>query len=162
MNNQDFKIRVAQRRDIPAMVALSYTKRRDYEKAQPQFWRYAEGAEEVQTKWFTELLTKDDHMLLVAKIDEQVAGFVIGRLMKAPEVYDPQGLTLMIDDFCIEENQKWQEVGGLLLAELRKLGKEQGASQVLVVCGAHDEPKRQFLRDLGLNVASEWYVGGIS
>lgn len=43
------KIKASQatKTDITAMVDLSYQKRRAYEKAQPQFWRYADGAEEV-------------------------------------------------------------------------------------------------------------------
>lgn len=36
------------------------------------------------------------------------------------------------------------------------------ASQILVVCGTHDDPKHPFLRSLGLNVAFEWYVGEIA
>ena len=95
------KIKVAQatKTDVASMVNLSYQKRRAYEKAQPQFWRYAEGAEEGQGKWFEELLGHDDHIILVAKSDTETIGFIIGRLVKAPEVYDPGGLTLMIDDF---------------------------------------------------------------
>jgi hypothetical protein len=38
-------IRPATPQDIDALVSLSYEKRRAYEKAQRQFWRYAEGAE---------------------------------------------------------------------------------------------------------------------
>jgi hypothetical protein len=38
---------------------------------------------------------------------------------------------------------------------------EQLCRQILVVCGVHDEPKRGFLTNMGLAVASEWYVGTI-
>ena len=34
--------------DIPEMVALSYIKRKNAEKAQAQFWKIAKGAEEIQ------------------------------------------------------------------------------------------------------------------
>ncbi|HJD62028.1 MAG TPA: hypothetical protein LFW14_00180 [Rickettsia endosymbiont of Degeeriella rufa] len=50
--NNNNAIRFANSDDIDAMVALSYTKRRAYEKVQPQFWRYKQGAEKLQAKWF--------------------------------------------------------------------------------------------------------------
>ena len=43
--------------DTLAMVSLSKAKRKLYEKAQPQFWRYAgEEGDKAQEKWFKELL----------------------------------------------------------------------------------------------------------
>ncbi|WCR57421.1 hypothetical protein [Rickettsia asembonensis] len=39
-------------------------------------------------------------------------GFIIGRLIEAPEVYDPKGLILIIDDFCVETENDWSFVGG--------------------------------------------------
>jgi predicted acetyltransferase len=47
---QEVKTRLAIINDIPNMVALSYEKRRNYEKFQPQFWRYAENAEDIQKR----------------------------------------------------------------------------------------------------------------
>jgi hypothetical protein len=71
--------------DLAEMVALSYKKRRDYESAQPQFWRYAIGAEEVQSKWFEKLLENKNAILLVAKSETKIVGFAIGQLVPAPE-----------------------------------------------------------------------------
>ena len=45
--------------------------------------------------------------------------------------------------------------------EIKAIAKLRGAAQVLIVCGAHDEPKRRFFKNIGLTVASEWYVGSI-
>jgi GNAT superfamily N-acetyltransferase len=150
-------IRPATLADISGMVALSDLKRREYEKAQPQFWRRAEKANETQAEWFTELLTSANHILLVAEDAHHIKGFIIGELKPAPEVYDPGGLTLMIDDFCVE-NAEWDSIGKPLLHALQQQAKQQGAVQTLVVCGHHDEPKREFLKREGLIVASEWYV----
>ncbi|MEN8236108.1 MAG: GNAT family N-acetyltransferase [Pseudomonadota bacterium] len=155
-------IRSAQRSDIPTMVALSHAKRLSYEKAHPQFWRHATDANKAQSRWFETLITQEDHLLLVAESHGQVVGFVIGRLMKVPEVYDPGGLTLMVDDFCVEDLYLWPSIGNRLVDELKAQAKIKGATQILVVCGAHDQPKRCFLKRLGLSVASEWYVGGLN
>ena len=157
VSNIDVSIRNATVLDVPFMVALSLEKRLAYEKAQPQFWRYAKGAETVQQEWFEELLNAKDHIILVA----ESLGFVIGRLVKAPEVYDPGGLTLMIDDFCVKTSSDWGSVGSLLINNLKLLAQEKGATQILVVVGHHDEMKRSFVTNLGLKMASEWYVGSI-
>lgn len=153
------KIRKATKSDIEAMVALSHIKRKAYEQAQPQFWKYAAGAEIVQSRWFTDLLTRDDHILLVAEASS-IKGFIIGRLCPAPEVYDPGGLTLMIDDFCVQ-NSDWEKIGSALIDAIKSLGKENGAVQILVVSGAHDKEKLDFLIAKGLSCASHWYVGEI-
>lgn len=154
-------IRLATPADVASMVALSDQKRQAYEQAQPQFWRRAEKANEEQVKWFEWLLSKEIHILLIAEINYQIVGFIIGELKSAPEVYDPGGLTLMIDDFCVERPELWRTVGKQLLHELQHQEKQRGAIQTLVVCGHHDEPKRHFLKQEGLSIASEWYVGEI-
>ena len=159
--DKEILVRPASLSDITYMVALSYSKRRAYEKAQPQFWRYAEGAEELQSKWLSELLSRDDYILLVAATENKVLGFIIGQLVKAPEVYNPGGLTLMIDDFCVETAADWSSIGDALLTKLKQLAKEKSVTQLVLVTGHHDEPKREFLRDSGLACVSEWYLGEI-
>jgi RimJ/RimL family protein N-acetyltransferase len=156
---REYAIRSAKIRDINDIVALSCEKRRDYEKTQPQFWRHAEGAEEAQAKWFECLMSKGIGIFLVAKLQDRIVGFIRGQFQNAPEVYDPGGLTLMIDDFCVEKPDLWPTAGQQLLQELKVQAKQERASQVLVVSGHHDEPKRQFLKSQGLEIASEWFVG---
>ena len=150
--------------DIDGMVSLSRSKRLEYEKAQPQFWRYAgEAGDNAQEKWFKELLEDKNYLMFTAASNTQeILGFVIGRLMHAPEVYDPGGLTLMIDDFCMKSENLWESVGNKLVEVIKFEAKSRGASQILVVCGAHDYTKRQFLKEQNLSIASEWFVGNIN
>jgi chloramphenicol 3-O phosphotransferase len=158
-----FAVRTSQLSDIDAMVSLSKAKRLSYEKAQPQFWRYAgEEGDNMQRKWFKQLLEDTNHVMFTAESDaKEILGFVIGKLMPAPEVYNPGGLTLMIDDFCVQSKNLWQSVGASLIEETKATANARGATQILVVCGAHDHPKRKFLSQQNLQVASEWFVGGI-
>lgn len=158
-----FVVRTSQLSDISGMVSLSKAKRMLYEKAQPQFWRYAgEEGDNTQRKWFKQLLEDKNYVMFTAESDTQeILGFIIGRLMPAPEVYNPGGLTLMIDDFCVQSENLWQSVGHELIEETKAAAKSRGATQILVVCGAHDLPKRKFLSEQNLSIASEWFVGGI-
>lgn len=158
-----FTVCTSELTDISAMASLSKAKRLAYEKAQPKFWRYA-GAEgdKAQEKWFKELLEDKNYVMFTAESDTQeILGFVIGKLMPAPEVYNPGGLTLMIDDFCVQSENLWQSVGHELIEKIKAAATVKGATQTLVVCGAHDHPKRKLLIDQNLQVASEWWVGGI-
>lgn len=81
--------------------------------------------------------------------------------MKAPEAYDPGGLTLMIDDFCVKAPELWNTVGKSLINKIKIIVKAKGAEQILIVAGAHDQAKVQFLRSIVLSIASEWYIGSI-
>jgi hypothetical protein len=151
-------IRKSAIKDIKAMVLLSEQKRSEYAEAQPQFLKKAKNANEIQEKWFEELLERKDYFLYVAEEEiSQILGFIIGRIVPAPEVYSPGGMTMMIDDFCVKNSDDWDTMGTNLIDTLRNVSKN--VAQLLVVCGAHDEPKRKFLKKIGLSVASEWYVG---
>lgn len=158
-----FTIRRSGLSDIEAMVSLSKAKRLAYEKAQPQFWRYAgESGDHAQGTWLKELLRTENYLMFTAESNTQeILGFIIGKLMPAPEVYNPGGLTLMIDDFCMKSENLWQSVGAVLIEAIKGPAKAKGALQILVVCGAHDYLKRRFLVEQNLSISSEWFVGGI-
>lgn len=163
MPDLSFHIDLANINDIDKMVLLSKAKRLAYEKAQPMFWAYAgEEGDEKQKAWFKTLLSNPDYLMLTAKDTNQVlVGFVIGKLIEAPEVYQPGGLTLLIDDFCVVDTKLWSTVGRDLMNVIKKLAQEKGATQVVVVCGAHDQLKSHFLKDNQLSIVTNWYWGKI-
>lgn len=157
-------IRSSELSDIERMASLSKAKRLSYEKVQPQFWRHAgDIGDFAQKEWFQDLLGRDDYLMFTAENENQeMLGFAIGRLMSAPDVYNPGGLTLMIDDFCVKSDSLWQPIGGMLIEAMKASAKTKEGAQILVVCGAHDHAKRGFLREQNLSIASEWFVGSIA
>ncbi|HXF63946.1 MAG TPA: hypothetical protein VNK95_20140 [Caldilineaceae bacterium] len=165
-NAHAYRIRPAVADEAPAMVALSEQKRTQYAAFQPVFWRKAANAAEVQTAHFRRLLNQDNVLALVAAQEDKpsapLLGFVIATLIPAPPVYDPGGLTCVIDDFCVADEGAWQTVGRVLLDAVTEQAVTRGAVQVVVVCGHLDEPKRAMLREAGLRIASEWYVKPIA
>jgi ribosomal protein S18 acetylase RimI-like enzyme len=140
--------------DIDWMVELSHQKRLVYSKEQPNFWKIAKISDEIQKKYFEKELKNDD---VIALIYEEKQGFIIGKLVTPPEVYDA-GLTLMIDDFCIKSGDLWMTIGKELLDECQKRAKNMGAKQILVVCGNHDMQKFSLLETMNMNIASRWYT----
>ena len=158
---ESFTVRDAKKSDLSQMVTLSSEKRLAYEKAEPQFWKRSVNADELQLEWFNKILEDKNHILLVGLIKNKIEGFIIGNLILAPSVYNPGGLTLMIDDFCVRTSLLWNSLGRDLLKEIKNRGKNNQAVQVLVVAGHHDKEKIDFLKKVKLSVVSEWYIGNI-
>ncbi len=152
-------VRKARNTDVAQMVSLSEEKRSAYESFQPVFWRKAPNSAEIQSTYFKRLLLRDDHIFLVCEHAGAVNGFIIGAVGPAPGVYDPGGLSCTIDDFCVSSAAAWEIEGKALLEEGQKYAKQMGAVQIVVICGQKDVPKRSFLCELQLSVASEWYTG---
>ena len=157
------KINFAQNNDIDWMVDLSEIKRSTYEKFQPSFWKKNPDSQQIQRQYFAELLT-DSKIIALALNDK--SGFIIGKIIDAPAVYDA-GLTLMIDDFCIVNNYSynsnpWLYFGQILLDEIIKIAKVKGIKQILVVSGNHDADKTEFLTKNNLAIASLWLTKTIS
>lgn len=127
----------ATKSDIASMVILSYQQKQTYEKTQGSFLRHAEGSKDAQRECFKELLNDNDHIILVAKSDTEILGFIIGNLVKNSEAYNPDIPNLMIEDFCVKLEGDWQPVGLKLVNDIRAIAKEKGASRFYVVPEAH-------------------------
>ena len=147
--------------DVDEVAALADTRRREYELRQPLFWRPAEDALDRHRTYLHALVEAEDHVFLVARRAGRLSGFIIGRLVPAPPVYEPGGLTCLVDDFVVAEQDEWASLGVALLRALADHARERGAVQAVVVTGHHDEAKRRALRTAGLTVASEWWVAAI-
>jgi ribosomal protein S18 acetylase RimI-like enzyme len=147
--------------DVDDVAALAAGRRNDYELQQPRFWRQAEDALTRHTSYLHGLIDEPEHIFLVTGDGERVRGFVIGRLVPAPPVYDPAGLTCLVDDLAVESADAWEPVGLRLLRDVSRAAAARGAVQVVVVSGRHDEPKRRALQAAGLVPATEWWIGSV-
>ena len=67
----------------------------------------------------------------------------------------------MVDDFCVSAPVR-NDVGSQLLNKIKLLAEIKGARQIVVVSGAHDQFKREFLKNHGLRIVTEWHIGEIS
>jgi GNAT superfamily N-acetyltransferase len=148
-------VRPASEVDLAQVVALSAEVRSRLALFDPHFWRPHAAADETQLAWFSYLLQDPGHVVLVA--DEEsgagLGGFIIGRLMDAPPVYDPGGRACMVDDFA------WRSSGAAeeLLAAAKAWAVEQHAVTLVVVTAVADRVRRDVLHDAGLHATSEWW-----
>ncbi|HEY5987183.1 MAG TPA: hypothetical protein VIV12_12535 [Streptosporangiaceae bacterium] len=140
------------------MTALATVRREQYARYQSLFWRPAADAQDKHRPYLASLVASSEIITLVSEEAGQLTGFLIATLTQAPPVYDPGGLTCLIDDFVVVPAGKWRTTGaGLLRAGLAEAAR-RGALQAVVVTGHRDQPKRRVLRSCGLEVASEWWV----
>jgi len=144
--------------DVEQVEAIAENRRQRYATFQPQFRRVAPGAVEKHAAFLRVLALDDSVVSLVSTHHATVTGYVIGRLVPPPPVYDPGGPSGYIDDFALADGADWEVLGVALLREVTKLLAAMGAAQAVVVCGAHDTQKKRALESAGLGVASEWYV----
>lgn len=143
------------------MGALSRVKRLRYKNFSPVFWNPSETGDESQKDFFRKLISDENHIVIVADEGEGLSGFIIGSIKEAPPVYDPGGKVCLIDDYVVTSSEQWATVGEALKEGLEKACKLKGVTISVTVCGAKDQPKREFIRSRGEQVASEWYINVI-
>ena len=148
-------IRPAAPGDLNRILALAEAQREEYAGFQPRFWRPAADAAEVQRAYLLGLIEDGD---AVALVSEPSFGYAFGTLLAAPPVYE-RGPACLVVDFAVEDRQLWPRVGVELLAAVRVMARDRGATDVVVVTARLDGPKRAALTAAGLVPASEWWVG---
>jgi GNAT superfamily N-acetyltransferase len=152
------EVRSAVSGDVDVVVRLAAARRTQYETYQPVLWRPAADAAARQRPYLAALIDDPAVISLVAVTDRGVAGFAIATLAAAPPVYDPGGLTCLVDDFSVADPRDWPTVGVALLRAVSRAAQDRGAAQVVVVTAQQDEAKRAVLAASGLSVASEGWV----
>lgn len=153
------KVRAASVDDAGRMAELAQLKREEYERHAPVLFRPKRGVRDLHRAFLASRIESEKHIALVHEADDgHVNGFLIASLVPAPPVYEPGGLTALVDDFTVEIPRLWPVVGRSLLDAAIGEAEPRGAVQTVVVCGAHDQPKREMLVDAGHFVASEWFT----
>lgn len=151
-------IREANQDDLAAMVALIEAHRAQLEQWQPRFWKRADGSAEMTRQWFGHLIAQDANLGLVHETDGTIDGFLIATIVPAPPVYDPGGLTCLIDDFALASDDLWPTVGDALVQRASAWSKEKGASQTVIIAPlAHDE-KIAFVKTRQMTPSASWWV----
>jgi ribosomal protein S18 acetylase RimI-like enzyme len=151
-------IRIGQRDDLPACVAILEKMRARYQTYEPQFWKRAEDAPAKSAMFLNYLIAQDTTLFLVAESGGAITGFITAKPQPVPPVFVP-GATAFVDDFCVAENADWLEIGAALLRAARKTLQERGFEQIVVVTAYRDDGKMRMLKQENLSLASAWWVG---
>jgi GNAT superfamily N-acetyltransferase len=152
------KIEVATAADVEPMVRLSEAFRSTLSGYSPVFWRKADDSFARQVAWFRIVVAQQDMLCLVARVEDELRGFAMGRLTTAPPVYAPGGPVCLIDDFCVTTDAEWPSVGAALLDAVESRARERGAVLSVIVCPHLAREKRAFLNARRFTTTAEWSV----
>lgn len=111
----DRAIRPATALDLEAILDLAQARRQQYAGYQPAFWRPAADAVQRQRPYLARLIDDEGVLTLVSGPVGEITGYLVGQLVSAPPVYDPGGLTCLIDDFAVLDAADWATLGSALL-----------------------------------------------
>ena len=100
---------------------------------------------EVVSQRIEKILQRDDHLLLVAKIDDQVVGFCHGYLRLLTEVVE----AIEIGGLAVTEEHRGKGVAKQLVTAIEDWAKTMGCSQVVLASNIIRTNAHAFYEHLG-------------
>ena len=97
------------------MLDLAEAKRVDFGRHSPVFHRAAPDVHERQEPYFLGLIEDSSTTVMVHDSKERIDGFIIALLVSPPPVYDPGGLSRLIDDLVVLSPKNWPQTGSELV-----------------------------------------------
>ncbi len=141
-------VRTLETDDCSWAAGLIDDRRRQYAEYSPRFWNPTDGADEIHAAFLMWLVLQESTISL--RTDH---GFAIGMV---------QGSRLMVDDFTVDDDERWLTDGRALLTVIADQARElHGIDHIRVVTATLDEPKRSMLQTIGLEVGARWWVNEI-
>jgi hypothetical protein len=151
-------VRQATEPDLPSIERIAQQKFAQYAAYQPLYYKVAKDSPERHLLYLGGQLKAGKQIMLVHDIDGRVDGFLMANIVTPPPVYDQSLHSLVIDDFYFSNASLWSTDGLMMLEAAKKLGRERGAVQVVVVSGNDDAVKNEFLYQHGLSRSAVWYT----
>lgn len=146
--------------DLPFVVDILEKKRALLATYEPRLWKQAPTSREMTGPYFASLIESSRHVFLIAEHADEIVGFILASPMPVPPVYDA-GPTAVIDDFDVSDPSNWNEVGGALVAEVRRRLKERGVVQFIFISARCDTTKMNFLKAQGLSEHASWFNAAV-
>ena len=145
-------IRRAEERDIPRMGDLLLQVCRVHREGRPDIFR--EGGRKYDDGELTELLKDAERPILVAEDEGGVvqgyAFCVVQRHFGEGSLCD--GITLYLDDLCVDENCRGRGTGKLLYEAVLELARSMGCYNVTLNVWAKNPSAMKFYERCGLEV----------
>ena len=141
-------IRLAETRDIPAMIDLLKQVGQVHHNIRPDIFR--DGAQKYDEAALAELLKDPSRPIFIAE-EEKVLGYcfcVLEETMNHPVLEDER--TLYIDDLCVDENCRGRHVGQLLYEHTCRFAREQRCNTVTLNVWCGNDSAMAFYEKMGL------------
>lgn len=143
------KIRLAKKRDIPAILNLLRQVGQVHHQGRPDLFRG--GAQKYDESDLVSLLSDPDRPVFVAEEDGKVLGYgfcILQTIQNDPVRTDSKGL--YIDDLCVDEAARGCRIGTALYEHIRTYAKAAGCGSVTLNVWAFNENALGFYEKQGL------------
>ena len=141
-------IRLAEPRDIPAMIDLLKQVGQVHHNIRPDIFR--DGAQKYDEAALAELLKDPSRPIFIAE-EEKVLGYcfcVLEETANHPVLEDE--LALYIDDLCVDKNCRGRHVGRLLYEHTCRFAREQRCNTVTLNVWCGNDSAMAFYEKMGL------------
>lgn len=132
------KARKAEFEDVPAMAGLLaelFSIEKDFSPDA-----------EKQARGLSMLLVESGKAVIAAEESGRVIGMVTGQLLLSTA---EGGLSLLLEDLVVAKSHRGRGVGSLLLAEVEKWGRDNGALRLQLVADKDNAPAKNFYEKAG-------------
>ena len=143
------KIRPAENRDIPGMIALLHQVGGIHHDIRPDIFR--EGAVKYTPAQLEEILKDEKMPIFIADDDGFVAGYCFCqiRVFSGSTVLTDRK-ELYIDDLCVEETRRGQHIGGILYEHALSYAKAIGCDFLTLNVWCGNDSAMKFYENAGL------------
>ena len=147
------EIRLAEKRDIPGMIALLRQVGQVHYEIRPDI--FCAGALKYDEAALEALLKESDKPIFVADEDGFIAGYCFCQLR---EIAGSSVLTdrkeLYIDDLCVDENRRGQHIGRILYDHATHFAKEIGCEFLTLNVWCGNDNATKFYEKAGMTPRS--------
>lgn len=142
-------IRFAAPKDVPGILALLRQVGRVHHEGRPDLFRA--GAQKYSASQVLAMLDKPDSPIFVAVEDDTLLGYgfcFVQTYRQDPVLADR--ITLYIDDLCVDENHRGQQIGTAIYKTILRYAKQRRCHSVTLNVWAFNERAHKFYESLGL------------
>ena len=142
-------IRFANTSDIPGMINLLRQVGQVHHEIRPDLFRC--GAQKYDEAALEELLADPDRPILVADIEDKVAGYafcIFQRVQDDPVLCDRK--VLYIDDLCVDEGCRGRGIATALYRRVCEFAKESGCQAVTLNVWCGNDSAMKFYEKCGM------------
>lgn len=147
-------LQAAQIADLEILNQLMFDLHDEHHRACPEYFKTAEEVE--QEKSIARYIENPDCLVLVAKVDTQIVGFITGyfsELVSSVSKPVPMG---SIDELYVMPQYRQQGIARLLFSRLEQTFVEYGVAEVFVEVWDFNKEAQLFYQDVGFSHHIHW------
>jgi ribosomal protein S18 acetylase RimI-like enzyme len=121
-------VRRATEADLDSVAKLN-RELTEYHVKFDEHYKFKKNIEEISRQYHSSNITSENKMLLVAEVDGEIVGFMLGKIEKTPPIYQTEEFGQLLGTFVKEEYRR-KQIGEKLTLKLLEWFKSKGIKRV--------------------------------